>query len=173
MTTIRELIIQEIMDRAAVIRTDTSPQAYQTDLGKNVFRVRPKIGPEETPCIVVWPQAEEVEHKSGMILNSMPVRVEGIMLFGDTNPSVLSERILGDLVKCFTDPTWDRRRLQPPPSPTPSPDPGPQYDPPYAETILYDGGGTDDYPDEGSLSVGVVARFVVRYWTQRGNPYEQ
>ena len=56
--TIQELIILELIARAAVIRTTGSPQAYATDIGANVLRVRPKVDPDDLPCVILWPQAE-------------------------------------------------------------------------------------------------------------------
>jgi hypothetical protein len=134
MDTIRELIIQEIIARGAVIRTTGSPRAYATDIGDTILRARPKVDPDELPCLVVWPQVEEAENLHGKSLHKMPIKVEGLAAFGAVDPSLISERILGDLIKCFTSQTWDRRR---PGSPTP---------PNYFESIVYQGGGTDEYP---------------------------
>jgi hypothetical protein len=165
--TIREKIIQEIVTRAAVIRTTGSPQLYATDCGAHVFRARPKVDPDDLDCIVIWPQSEEAEHINGQVRHRMVVQVEGIALFGADTPSEVAERILGDLIRCFTTRTWDRRRLvASPASPV-------TYDPPYAESIVYQGGGTDSYPEEGSVSVGAAAKFLVTYYTKIGDPYSQ
>lgn len=164
-TTIREKIILELLARAAVIRTTGSPQAYGTDIGAEVLRARPKVDPDELPCLVVWPQPETAENKNGASLHKMPVKIEGIALFGSESPSVVSERILGDLIKAFTSPDWDRRR---PVAGSPV-----TYLAAYADSITYQGGGTDAYPDDGSLSVGSSATFLVTYWTAIGDPYSQ
>lgn len=163
--TIRELIIQEFIARAAVIRSNGSPQAYATDIGETVLRVRPKVDPEELPCCVIWPGTEEAEYKNGQTLCRMPIRVEGLAVFGEENPSVVVERILGDLKKAFTSPAWDRRR---PVAGSPV-----TYLPPYAESIVYTGGGPESYPEDGSVSVGVAANFRVTYWTAIGDPCSQ
>jgi len=47
------------------------------------------------------------------------------------------------------------------------------YEQPYAESIVYEGGGIEEYPEEGSISVGVQVRFLVTYWTKIGDPYNQ
>jgi len=167
MNTIRELIILELLARAAVIRTTGSPQAYATDIGETVLRARLKVDPDELPCTVVWPQPETAENSNGMVRHRMPVRIEGISLFAAESPSIVSERILGDLIKCFTSPAWDRRRIvASPASPV-------TYLQPYAESIIYQGGGTDTYPDDGSVAVGASATFLVSYWTAIGDPYSQ
>ncbi len=167
MNTIRELIIQEILARAATLRIALSPVIYNTDCGDNVFRARLKVDPDELPCIVLWPQTEEAENKHGQALHRMPLRIEGIALFGADNPSVVSERILGDLIRCFTSPTWDRRRLVvSPASPV-------TYLAPYAESIVYQGGGTDSYPEEGSMTIGAYVKLLITYWTAMGDPYTQ
>lgn len=166
MDTIRELIIQEILTRGEVILSTGSPQLYSTDIGETIFRARPKVDPDDLPCLVVWPQVEEATNKNGMVIHKMPVKVEGVAHFGAEEPSVVSERILGDLIRCFTSPTWDRRRLvESPASPV-------TYLDPYMESIVYTGGGTESYPEEGSVSVGAFAIFMVTYWTAVGNPFE-
>ena len=164
--TIRELIIQEFIARAAVIRTTGSAPAYATDIGKTVLRARPKVDPEELPCAVIWPQAEEAENKNGQVLHHMPLRVEGLVLFGALEPSVVAERLLGDLIKCFTSPAWDRRRLVAGSSPA-------IYLSPYAESIVYQAGGMNEAPEDGAISVGVSATFQVSYWTLAGDPSAQ
>lgn len=165
--TIRELIIQEFITRAAVIVNTASPPDYATNIGSNVLRARPKVDPGDLPCCVIWPQPEEAEYSHGQVRHKMPIRVEGIVAFGATDPSVISERILGDLIKCFTSQSWDRRRLvASPASPV-------TYDDPYAESIIYQGGGTEEYPEDGSKAVGASARFLVTYWTAIGDPTDQ
>ena len=42
-----------------------------------------------------------------------------------------------------------------------------------AEQISYLGGGTEEMPGAGDLVVGVQARFLIRYITLIGNPYQQ
>jgi hypothetical protein len=154
MDTIRELIIKNIVTRAAIIRITVLPVLYATDCGETVFRARPKVDPDDLPCTIVWPQPEEAENIHGSVCHHMPVRIEGIAKFGSDEPSVVSERILGDLIRCFTSPSWSR-----------SPD--------YIESIIYQGGGTDEYPEDGSVTVGASATFLVTYWTAIGDPCTQ
>jgi hypothetical protein len=161
MNTIREEIILEIIERAAVIRSAGSPQAYATDIGETVLRARPKVDPDDLPCMVVWPQAETAENLHGKSRHKMPVKVEGLALFGAEDPSVVSERILGDLIKCFTSPSWDRTRAG---SPVPSD---------YIESIVYQSGGMDSSLEDGSVSIGNQAAFLVTYYTAIGDPYTQ
>lgn len=165
--TIRELIIQEFLTRAALLRNTASPPAYVTDMGDNVLRARVKIDPSELPCVVIWPMAEEAENAHGLSRHRMTIRVDGIMEFGSSSPSVIGEKMLGDLIKCFTSPKWDRRRLvASPASPV-------TYNQPYADSIVYQGGGIEEFPEEGSVSVGVQIRLMVTYWTAIGDPYTQ
>jgi len=163
--TIREEIILELIERAAVILTTGSPQAYSTDCGETVLRARPKVDPEELPCVVIWPRDEAAENQYGKSKHKMVIQVDGVAEFGTSDPSVISERILGDLIKCFTDQNWDRRRLvASPASPV-------TYLDPYAESIVYEGGGTEA-PEDNSVTVAATARFSITYWTAIGNPYE-
>ena len=153
MNTIRELIIQAILTRAEDISAVASPLLYSTEIGSSpAFRARPKVDPDDLPCVDVWPQPEEALNKNGMVLHKMPVKIEGVAHFGAEEPSVVSERILGDLIRCFTSPTWTRV---------------------YMDSIVYTGGGTESYPEEGSVSVGAFASFMVTYWTKIGDPYSQ
>ncbi len=166
-STIRELIILEIIARAAVIRHVVSPASgYETDIGETALRARPKVDPEELPCCVVRPQPETAENLHGHSRHKMPVKVEGLAMFGAEDPSVVAERILGDLIKCFTSQTWDRRRLIVGSSPV-------SYSDPYIDSIVYQSGGMDTALEDGAVSVGVPALFLVTYDTAIGNPYAQ
>jgi hypothetical protein len=84
----------------------------------------------------------------------MSIRIEGIALFGDENCSVISEKILGDLKKCILSSFWAR-----------SPD--------YIDSIIYAGGGTEEYPEAGQVSIGAAATFDVSYTTKANDPYSQ
>jgi len=149
--TIRELIIQTLLARAAVIQTGSPSTGYYTDCGDNIFRARPRIDPGALPCVVIWPQAEGAENTHGQSRHRMPVRVEAIMAATSATASTIGEKILGDLITCFTSTAWSR-------------------DPDYIESIVYQGGGYEA-PEEGSQSVGVSATFLVTYWTNIGDPY--
>lgn len=98
--TIRERIIQSIAARLAVISV---ANGYNTGMGTNVLRARRNPGPHELPCAVVWPQPETAQRRvGGRVTLSMPVRVEGIAAYGVSTPSVVAEKIMGDLVLCLT-----------------------------------------------------------------------
>jgi hypothetical protein len=177
MNTIRELIILEFLARAAVIRTTGSPQAYATDIGEKVIRARTLSAPSEAPFLSVWPQDETGENKNSQVLHRMPILIEGTSLFGkeavtrgielvEEDHSVISERILGDLIKAFTSPSWDRRRPVAGSSPT-------TYLDPYADSIVYQAGGPRATPEAAHVMVGASATFLVSYWTAIGDPYSQ
>ena len=162
--TIREKIIQQIVTRLAVI---TTTNGYNINLGAKVERVRRSLDPSDLPACVVFPQPETAEPLHGFMTVTMPIRIEGIAEFGATNPSVIAEQILGDLIKAMTSPTWDRRIVvTSPASPV-------TYLDPYDDAILYKGGGTDQYPNDEDLTVGASALFDVTYTVKIGNPYEQ
>ena len=153
MDTVRERIIKEFMDRAAVIRFVESPWGgWNTDIGSNVYRARLLRGPSDCPCIVVWPEPEEAKYTNGMMHHTMPVRIEGLSLIQPDAASTVAEKVLGDLIQCFTDPEWVSGQS-------------------LFESAVYKNGGTDNYPEEGQLFVGAYARFDVTYWTVKGNPY--
>ena len=158
--TIREIIIQDIMARLVEITVDGG---YNTDIGARVYRVRKMVDPEELPACVVWPQPETAENGYGQLKCKMQMRVEGIADFGTTNASVVAEKILGDLKKCLL-----ARENE-----TVSPSTGWSRSPDYIDSIIYTGGGTDEYPEEGALSVGTYATFEITYYTKAEDPYTQ
>ncbi|MDX9819495.1 MAG: hypothetical protein RBT16_11315 [Desulfococcus multivorans] len=149
--TIRELNIKAIIARLACI---TAENGYATDIGTNVVRARKSLDPEELPACAVFPQPETVEMISGYTQCIMPVRIEGIVKFGGENPSEAAERVLGDIIACLAGRGWVRL-------------------PDYIDSIAYAGGGTDEYPDEGSVTVGTSALFNVKYMFKIGDPYSQ
>lgn len=139
------------MARLAVI---TVANGYATAIGSHVFRARKTVDPLELPATIVLPQPETVEYLYGMLKCSMSLRIEGIAAFGTENPSVIAERILGDLKKCVLSSSWSR-----------SPD--------YIDSIIYTGGGPSDYPDESQTTVGVAVNFDVGYTTKINDPTAQ
>lgn len=147
--TIREQIIQNLITRAGLILI---AGGYNTDIGANVQRVRQNLDPDELPATVVWPGEEEATKEYGISWQEMPVKFEGFAIFGATNPSVISEQILGDLIKAFTltDPTGG-----------------------LADSVTYTGGGTEEYPSDKELAVGCAATFNIIYETVKGDPYSQ
>ncbi len=158
--TIRELVILDYMSRLADI---TIANGYNTDCGSHVFRVRKMVDPDELPATIVWPQPEKAEAEYGALNCTMTIRVEGLAKFGTTNPSVVAEQILGDLKKCILAP---ENLLT-------SPDTGWSRSPDYIDSIVYTDGGTDEYPEEGALTVGASAIFEVAYHTRLDDPYSQ
>ena len=161
MSTIRELIILELIARAAVIK----PTTYSTSIGLKAFRSRSKVSPNETPGVNIIPQVETATYMHGQVKHVMPVKIDGLAAFGSTDPSVYSELILGDLIKCFTSQTWDRRR---PKATSPV-----TYDPPYAESLIYTEGGLGNPTEENELVTGASIGLLVPYWTKIGDPSAQ
>jgi len=162
--TIREKIIKQIAARAAVI---TTTNGYNTDMGLNVFRAVKDSAKKGLPACIVHPRPETAESNYGSVEMIMPVRIEGIVAYGSADASVVADQILGDLIKCFSDPSWDRRTLvTSPASPV-------AYLDPYDNGIKYKGGGTDEYPNAEDLTVGASVLIEVYYSTKLGNPYEQ
>jgi len=157
---IREIIIQDFMARAAII---TVANGYATDCGTNVERARKAIDPDELPASIIWPGQEKAEQAYGEIVCTMSIRVEGIVKFGSANLSVVSEKILADLKKCFL----SRANL------LTSPQTGWIRSPDYIDKISYTDGGVNEYPDDGMVSVGASAVFEVTYTQKIDDPYSQ
>jgi len=100
---IREQIIQAVETKLADILTTAG---YHTNCGANVARVRAKFDPDELPAISVWPKKEESESKYGSQHNTMPVQIEALKQHGTTNPSIVSEKLLADLIECIMGVEW-------------------------------------------------------------------
>lgn len=227
MSTIREQIITAIVSKAAKIRLING---YNTDCGANVLRAIKLVDPDSLPLIAVWPQPEESAREYGKTANTMPVRIDGLVLFGSDSPSEMSEKMLGDIIENIlgiewtlpfttgsnkirsgdtitgvdssatgymcdlevTSGTWaggdaagnlTLRRLSgtfQAESITSAVVQGDSISSKsavesttnsLAESIIYAGGGTDEYPDDDDISVGVSAMFNIKYITETGNPY--
>jgi len=147
--TIREVIIQAIKDRLTLIR---SINGYNTEIGKKIFRCRRTLDPsDDLPCTVIWPNPDEsVEYRYGEVYATMPIRLEAQHAFDTDEASEEAEKCLGDLIMAMTssDPTDGQ-----------------------ADDVSYQGGGVNDYPDDGMRIVGVYALFNIKYHYEIGNPY--
>lgn len=149
---IREIIIKDIIARLAVV---TRTNGYQTDCGENVYRVRKRPDENnELPCLTVWPLPETAKKIMGGLQCEMNILIAGLAHFGAENPSVVSEQILADIVEVMTSTSWSR-----------SPD--------YFDSVIYAGGGTDEYPDDIDVVVGSQATFTIGYSVALGDPYNQ
>jgi len=102
---IREQIIQAIITRLAVIRT---ANAYTTEAGATVIRAEKKVDPDDLPAVVVWPKAESMQADYGSGRHVMPVQVEAMAAHGASNPSLISEQLLADLIEAMAGPVWTR-----------------------------------------------------------------
>ena len=99
MSTIREQIVDLMVTKLADISV---LNGYYTDIGVRVERVRPVFQPGELPAISVIPQVETTERIYGKRVCSMPVIVECFYFHGAVSPSVIVEKISGDLISCIT-----------------------------------------------------------------------
>ena len=150
--TIRERIISNLAARLSVI---TVANGYNTDIGGNVLRAKVTLGKDEPPAAVAFPETEESLRKYGKQHCVMPVRVEGTTYYGTDNPSVVAERILGDVIRCICGGTLV------------------EVTGGLADDVEYTGGGTDEYPDAGEKLIGASAVFNIKYKTLAGDPYNQ
>lgn len=148
--TVREKIIAAIIAKLADV---TIENGYNTDCGESVFRVK-KLIERELPAFSIWPGVEENVKRHGKNSTTMPIKIEGVALYGRENPSVVSELILGDI-----------RLLMEAQADAADPTGG------YAESIEYAAGGTDEYPDPAEPRVGAFAIYNVTYKTMAGTPY--
>jgi hypothetical protein len=103
MTTIREQIITAIESK---LEEGLVSKGYAVNCGNGVFRAVRPADPDDLPMIVFFPGVETVAREYGKNALSMPIRVEGLASFGTVNPSVMSERILGDLIELVAGKKW-------------------------------------------------------------------
>jgi hypothetical protein len=97
--TIRERIIQAISAKLGDIRT---ANGYNTDIGANVYRAAMTVPKASLPAISVIPGIEESAKNYAGQVSTMPVRILGLAEHDtSTNPSVLVEQMLGDLITCL------------------------------------------------------------------------
>jgi hypothetical protein len=147
--TIRERIITAF---EAALRGLLVKNGFHTDSGLKVFRCRKSVLPDDLPCIIVWPGIEVAnEYKYSSHYCSMKMGIETMALFGSEHPSVVAERLLGDLLQLVFGRTVT----------------------PLADVVLYESGGTDNYPDTGELAVGTKINLEIKYNYLYGNPYSQ
>jgi len=99
--TIRERIIQAIIAKLADIRT---ARGFATDLGSHVYRAAMTIPTDQTPAVSVIPGVEECTKSYAAQLCVMPMRILGITRHLTENPSVVAERMLGDIIRCLLEP---------------------------------------------------------------------
>lgn len=155
--TIREQIIDSIVDELEDI---TVANGFNSDMGSNVKRAIRLIDKDNLPAVAVFPLTEDNEPLPGKNNLTMSVRLEALAKFGSVNPSVMAEKLLGDLIKRMTNPTLNAVV-------------GADIAGGLAEKVQYLEGGVDDYPEAGKYTIGVYATFNVNYKTLIGNPYAQ
>ena len=147
--TIREQIVAAFESTMKGMLTENG---FHFDGGLNVFRCQKNIPPEALPCIVIWPGTEVSELlEYGNQYLAMKMGIEAMAVFGSENPSVVAERMLGDLIRMVFG----------------------EIITPLIDVILYESGGSDNYPDAGELAVGTKISLNVKYNYLRGNPYSQ
>src|SRR5574343_2067000 len=111
--TIRELIIDAIKDRMAIIRIDNG---FNTDCGANVFRAAKKIDPSQLDAVTVFPRRDTATGEFGSMAGTMPVDVQALAAIGTIETetegeraervSQLIESMLGDLIEAMTGDRW-------------------------------------------------------------------
>lgn len=157
--TIREKIIKELVDLVENF-------SFESIVSPDVYRGRLIFDPdsEPPPLVIVLPRPEDVSSEDyGMTTCVMPVDVICLARMGDSNPSELGEKILGELIAvCFgkqTSVDGQAVRLG-------------GMSETYADEIHYRSGGIDAYPDQLDqqiLHVGIT--ISIKYQTNIGDPY--
>jgi len=148
--TIREQIISAFITRMAAWKTVSG---FNHNCGASVFRAVQHIDEADVPACVLFPRAEEVTKQYGQNVCDMVLRVEAVAEIGTTNPSVIQEQLLGDVITIMTDPAVSVTNKM--------------------TSIVYTAGGPAETPKAEDTTVAVFAEFTVKYNTLTGNPYSQ
>lgn len=107
--TIREQIIQAIIDRMAIIRADNG---FNTGCGANVFRAARRIDPSQLDAVTVFPRRESATGEFNSLHVTMPVDVQAlaaVVAVGSETEGERAERVsqliesmLGDIIEAMT-----------------------------------------------------------------------
>ena len=152
--TIREQIISSIVSELADIKT---ANGYETNIGNTVKRGIRIVDRDRLPGVAIFAHVETNAPLSGKHNLKMPIRLEALADSGSVNPSIMAERMLGDLIKKAESLTVSKKNSTSG----------------LAESIQYLEGGIEDYPEPGQQLIGVSAIFTVNYKTINGDPYSQ
>lgn len=111
--TIREQIIEAIVARMEIIRTDNG---FNTDCGANVFRAAKKIDPSQLDAVSVFPRRDSATGEFGSLAVTMPVDVQALAAIETIETETEGERadrvsgmiedMLGDLIEAVTGDRW-------------------------------------------------------------------
>ena len=147
--TIREQIIAAALVQLAKINT-TNLYQYTMSTPKRGVK---NIDARDYPLSVAFPGTEGNERAFGKDILTFSLRVESHHFIGGANPSVIQEKMLGDLRKNLSNPSdkWTTK----------------------AEDIVYSAGGPAEQPDAEDTTTAVYAVFTIKYKTAIGNPYSQ
>lgn len=160
--TIREQIIQKF---AIQLATLTKANGFNYDLGAggvrnelnpdgSILRAPPyNIPIEQLPFVTFFPGMDaDVSFVYQKVRQTMSIIARGYMVYGTENPSVMGEKILGDLIKGLTSSDWTSE---------------------MADEISYQGGGIEEYPTEEHPAVVSICQVGITYKTVNGDPYTQ
>lgn len=148
--TIREQIITAYTTRLA---SWTVANGFHYGCGGTVQRATQHIEYDELPACVIWPHFETVTQRYGQNVCEMIVKIEGLATVGTTNPSIIQEKLLGDVIKIMTDPSVVVTAL--------------------IEDIVYMEGGQAGIIKPEEKTTAIYANFKVKYETLIGDPYSQ
>lgn len=151
-----DTIIEQIFQAAVTQgQTMTTGNGYNTNVAAdNVARSKINLQSGDIPAISLLPGEEEAEpvYQRGFITRLLVI--EAVDLVGSSNASVVQERLLGDIIRCFTrpdQPTWWA----------------------LADNIRYMGGGPRSHPEAKEKATGAAVVIAIQYKTAKGNPYAQ
>ena len=146
--TIREQIILTILTGLADVKVINGFEVEYV----NVCRAKGKHDPGSLPLAVVWPKPETSSRLYGCAVNVMPIKIEVLTMPGAENVSVVSEKILGDLIVVMD---VIRKSTS------------------LVDDMEYKSGGSEGYPDDSSGALGVTIEYEVKYQTVSGDPFSQ
>lgn len=96
--TIRKQIISAIETRLAIVRT---ANGFNAECGATVELAKKNLGEKACPFLVVWPGDEQSSREYGADNHLMELQVDGVALFGSSDPSDVIEDIFADIVEAL------------------------------------------------------------------------
>lgn len=144
--TLREKIIAHIVSTLDNYASFISIASPTVDRGYEWYD--PDV--HDLPIIAVLPRPEDAERtKYGTVSCTMPVDIYCILKIGASNPSILGEAVLGELIVAALSAT-----------------------PPDASDMAYVNGGIDEYQDQHASSLMRIGITInITYETDIGDPY--
>lgn len=147
---IRDSILEAVVAR---LKTITTGNGYNLNIGDNVFRARRRDDTSLLPMIVVWDASETTSREFGNRVATLSIGVEVIVEYTDDDgPSEILNLAIADILTCMFSQTGTLRDI--------------------TDDIVETTNNTA-FPEAGKKVSGMQVGFQIKYTTITGDPYTQ